>query len=401
MTGMSSSSRLVQAVQVARDGRRQEALALFYRLVIQEPENEIAWIWISDLTDDAHERITALEKALAIRPGSPGIKHRLDRLRLQQEELDQPGLPQISNSPGSSHGAEQVSFDNQFNNYSPIFTVNPFSGSSVGPDGPDEREVIRQAYHRARQLVRAGQRKQALDELLNVIKTDPVQTESEPGYAPIWLMIADLHTDLSAKITAMEKALELRPNAPELRENLHKLRQINADPWQRARQLEEIGEFPQAEAVYWSIATHSRSPVERLEASRQAANLKLRQEAVRITPVNPTVNVLRLAVGPVLLFALIIFIQSGLNILRIETSSLISLAGVFTGSLLLAAIEQRPLHPTWIKIFGHPGSRSEADARVILQVLGWLLVVLPFILFLLGASVRLVELWREIVTWQP
>jgi len=398
MMHMVPSDSLSQAVRAAKDGRRQEARDLFLRVAAEEPNHPVAWIWLSDLLEDPDERIKALEKALALSPGHPALQVRLEALRKQASMAS--SSAQVSPTRSSQAMMEQSAAGN----FSSVFTSDPLAVSSEEAAAPPEQRAApperrasaqaRQWFREAKERVKAGKRQEALEVLQRIV-------EVEPDHPSVWMLIAELQPDLPEKITALEKALALRPNDLEIQKNLNQLKKVQGDPWLRAQQMEEVGDFNLAIYTYMNIAAHSQQAAERLEAQRRIAALKLRQDSDRIKPVDPTLNVLRLAAGPVLLFFVMTFIQSGLKPLNLGLSSLMSLAGVSIGCLLLTVTGLRPLHPVWVKTFGHPGSHSEADARILLRVFGWLLAVVPFLLFFAGAAVRLISLWTAVVNGQP
>ena len=89
------------------------------------------------------------------------------------------------------------------------------------------------------------------------------------------------------------------------------------------------------------------------------------------------------------MFTLLILIQSGLNPLKIPLIALLGEACVLAGSLVVNVTSLRPMHPRWIKAFGRPGTPAELEMRFELRILGWSLLVAPFILFFIDALHRL------------
>lgn len=59
---------LQQAIDLAKAGRREEAEALLRQVLAQQPDNEVAWIWLSGVTRDQDVKREALTKVLAINP---------------------------------------------------------------------------------------------------------------------------------------------------------------------------------------------------------------------------------------------------------------------------------------------------------------------------------------------
>src|SRR5512140_3441220 len=82
---MASSAEVLQrAIQAARAGRKVEARDLLIELVEVEPQNEMAWIWLSGLVDSLEDRIIACENALTINPGNEKVRAYLTELQRQQ-----------------------------------------------------------------------------------------------------------------------------------------------------------------------------------------------------------------------------------------------------------------------------------------------------------------------------
>lgn len=89
---MSPRQQLREAITAARAGNRSQARELFLELVEQEPRNETAWLWLSDLVEDVEDQIIALENALTLNPNRPKVQTRLEQLR-QQQQAQSPALP--------------------------------------------------------------------------------------------------------------------------------------------------------------------------------------------------------------------------------------------------------------------------------------------------------------------
>jgi tetratricopeptide (TPR) repeat protein len=73
---------LRQAIQAAKAGRRAEAQQLLLQLVEQDPRQEMAWLWLSELVKDPQDKIVALENALALNY-RPAVAERLAKLKAQ------------------------------------------------------------------------------------------------------------------------------------------------------------------------------------------------------------------------------------------------------------------------------------------------------------------------------
>lgn len=82
---MSSADLLRQGVEAARAGRKLEARKIFMQAVEIDPQNELAWMWLSGLMDDLEDRIIACENVLTINPANEKVRAYLDSLFMQKE----------------------------------------------------------------------------------------------------------------------------------------------------------------------------------------------------------------------------------------------------------------------------------------------------------------------------
>jgi hypothetical protein len=216
--------------------------------------------------------------------------------------------------------------------------------------------------------------------------------ELNPQEARAWMLLGELQRDPEFKIRMFEKVAALDPGNKEVAQYIEALRPVLANPLRRGQYLEENGDFEGAAQLYRSIAVHSRLPAERIEAERRIADLHLREEASRMQPINPTLNLVRVTLGPVFLFIIMIFLQSGLNLLHTPLLAFPGLVSVLAGSFMVSLTEMRPMHPRWIERFGVPGTGDEPGVRRDVRLLGMALMLAPFTIFLVEASYRLGEL---------
>ncbi len=341
---------LQNAIAAAKAGQRQHARDLFEVITGQDPGCLVAWLWLSDLHDNLADRINALDHALTLQPNNPTVQARRDQLaeRLQQQSA------------------------------LPVKAV-------ADPQQMASHVQAQQLYRQAWMHKKEGKPEEALRELYKLVTI-------ENQHVKVWLLIADLESSSAGQIRALERAQELQLANEAVQSRLERLKQAEQNPLQRGIALEECGEMEQAQAVYRSVAVRSRSATERLEANRRIADLKLRQESHQLRAVSPTLNLLRLTAGPALFFGLLIFIQGGLNPLKLPLVSLLGEVSVTSGSLLVTVTGLRPLHPKWIALFGQPGTGEEAEIRKGLRLLGWGLLAAPYLIFLIEAVHRLVLL---------
>jgi len=81
---LTSGELLRQGVDAAQAGRRLDARAILMRVVEAEPQNEMAWMWLTGLVDDLEDKIIACENVLTINPNNKKVGAYLESL-LQQK----------------------------------------------------------------------------------------------------------------------------------------------------------------------------------------------------------------------------------------------------------------------------------------------------------------------------
>ena len=334
-----------QAVQTAREGRREQAVELFRAYLMMDRNNPLVWAWLADLLEDPSKRTAALETALdCCLPGTD--MHARIQARLKKT-TPRPNAPAIIFETGE----------------------NPLSEMS---------ERILQAQR----LAALGKRGDALLELQQVAREDPYNEQ-------VWLVLSETHTDPSEKIQALERVLEINPTSEHAQQRKVRLDELQQNPLLRGSHLEARGNVQEALQVYTYIIAHSHLPAERLEAQHRMDDIRLRQEVESFHKVNPTLNLARLTMGPVALFVVMVFMQSGLNPLHTPLLAMAGFLSVLVGSLLVSAVEMVPAHPYWIKLFGLPGTGDEPEMRRGLRLLGIALLLAPFTIFMIEAGHRL------------
>ncbi|MBE0697553.1 MAG: hypothetical protein IH586_11585 [Anaerolineaceae bacterium] len=340
-----SSLLLSQAIQILHSGQRAQARQMFIEVVDQDPNNAQAWIYLSHLVEDEEDQLIAIENALALLPGDEELLARREAHLLAYPHLRRTGL-----------------------------------GASLSDE-----------LAQAQQLVGEKKYPEAISLLRNLVY-------QYPGSEKAWLALADLEPGLPERTLAVEKVLKLDPHNPDVQRLLKQVQKEQKNPLQRGQYLEEQGEFDRALEVYLYIVTHSRLATQRLEARRRMENIDLRQEAHHIQPVHPNLNLARLAAGPVLLFLILLFMQSGLKITHLPLLALPGILSVGIGSLLVAVTEMVPAHPKWVAWYGRPGNGDEPEMRQGMRLLGWALMLAPYTIFMIEAGARLGMLQSAILS---
>jgi tetratricopeptide (TPR) repeat protein len=336
---------LERAIQAAQAGQFDLARSLFIDLVDQDANNIQAWVYLSWLMNSAEDRLIAVDNALTLQPGDEELLARREEILMAHPHLRE-----------ESHG------------------------TGLQKDLDEAKALVEgQRFAEAVALLRSTVEKYSDSELP-------------------WLELAKLEPVLKDRVRALEKALLLNPDSSEAQRIKEQLQKEQKNPFLRGQYLEAQGAFGQAIDEYVLIVTHSRKASERLEAQRRIESIQLRQEAHTIQPVNPDLNLGRLALGPVLLFFLLLFFQSGLKITHLPVLAIPGSLSVIAGSLLVAITDMIPAHPRWVQWFGQPGSGDEPDMRRGLRLLGWALMLAPYTIFFIEAGARLAALQSSILS---
>lgn len=80
-------------IQAARQGNRAAARRLLLQVVDQDPNNELAWIWMASVAETVVERRNYLERVLEINPNNERAKQALSRLKRSARETPAPAAP--------------------------------------------------------------------------------------------------------------------------------------------------------------------------------------------------------------------------------------------------------------------------------------------------------------------
>lgn len=71
MTTPDLNAQLQEAIALAQAGQREAARTRLKAIVAADPGMELAWLWLASVTAERAERITYLERALALNPHNP------------------------------------------------------------------------------------------------------------------------------------------------------------------------------------------------------------------------------------------------------------------------------------------------------------------------------------------
>jgi tetratricopeptide (TPR) repeat protein len=326
-----------RALQAAQKGDRQRACDYLRLFLEANPTNEQAWLWLADLSSDLDEQITALEQALHLNPHSGPARSRLERLRLQQQ-------PASAETPDANQAQAWL-------------------------DG-------------AAQEYRKGHKEQALENLLRYVEVD----DSNPR---VWYMLAELAPRLDDKIIALENVLTLDPSYAGARARLDKLRQSVENPLTLGALYEAQGDLDNAINQYIQASMQANSLADRLEARRRLEYAQIKVLAPDYKPISPPLTLARLAVGPVFMFAVLLFLHGGMRLLPTIIPLLLGSASILFGSALIAVTNTMPLLSYWYSWWQKQGLKNEAVARVALLTSGVTLLLGPYALLFTHAFFQL------------
>ena len=342
---MNSEDLLRQALQAARSGRELTARDLFQDVVRIDPDNELAWIWLSGLLDPLEDRITACERVLSINPGNQQIRVYKDRLLKEQN---------------ATHH-KKVS-------------------------GIDEK------VQQVRWYVEDGKRDEALLLLQKIL-------QENNSHKDAWLLFANLSVSINDKVRAYEAILQIDSSDQAVREKLKRFKRFQRNPLDLAAFYEEDGKLDKALELYRVLAAEAGDGPKFERIYKNIVRLEdVKVENIR--HIRPAFNILRLSIGLPLLYILEVLIQEGLNPIRFPAPDLwIGIPMVMFGSFLLAVAGIRSRHAIWKRWFGDPDGKGSNMARVLVAVSGWGMVLTPHLLLVWDSFVRLQTFQVPFIPW--
>lgn len=334
---MYSTDELRQAINAARSGRRQEARDLLLKIVDDQPTNESAWIWLSGLVDSLEDQIIACENVLVINPGNDKVREYLRQLQVKQET-----------------------------------------------------QLQRNQCEESKELVRQAKACAETGDMVSALRFAEQATQRDDGNEDAWLLIAQLSSRLTQKVSALEKAHDINPGSVETQRALDQARQLRDDPFGLASHYEQTGRLDDALKLYNELAAMTRNTREfDLIYGNILRIEKLKAEKIQYVP--PQTSILRLTFGWPLLYFFLVMIQVGLNPFRHHNVLLwLGLPIVALGSFLLSLSEVRSRHALWKQLFSEDGDGSNF-ARFVTAAAGWMLVIFPHVLLLIDSLNRLLH----------
>jgi tetratricopeptide (TPR) repeat protein len=342
---MDSAEILHQALQAARNGRELTARDLFLDVVRIDPDNEVAWMWLSGLLDPLEDRIAACERVLSINPEN-------QKMQVYYEKLLRERL-----------GVRQGKIDK-----------------------------IEEQVQQVRQFVEADKSTEALVLVQSILRVAADHKEA-------WHLFADLSASLDDKVRAYEEILRIDPADEAAGEALQRYRRFQRDPLELAAHYEEEGDLDKALELYQVLAAEAGDSPEFESIYKNIIRLEhARLENVR--RVSTGFTILRLSVGLPLLYLFEIFIEEGLNPIQHPAPGLwLGIPLVVLGSFLVTIGGLRVRHSIWQKWFGERNSQGSNLMRTLVALTGWILVLAPHLFLFLDAYLRMQVFQIPAIPW--
>ena len=342
---MDANELLRKALEAARNGRELTARDLFQDVVRLDPNNEVAWMWLSGLLDPLEDRIMACERVLSINPGNQRIRAYLERLLDEQQEI---------------HARKASELDD--------------------------------LVQRALWLIEDDRHDDAMLHLQAILREDDSRNDA-------WQLFAELSIGIDDKVRAYTAMVRNDPADEAAREAFKRFKHYQRNPLDLAAYYEDEGEQDKALELYHSLAARASDTTEFDRIYKNITRIQYTRN-LNIRYVRPTINILRLSAGLPLLYFFEILIQEGLNPIGHPAPHLwVGLPIVTAGGFFLAVAGIRSKHPIWQRWFGEYEGRGSTTARVLLAIAGWFLTLTPHMVLVLDSLMRLQTFETPTIPW--
>lgn len=332
---MDISELLVKAIQAAHSGRELGARDLFQDVVRLDPNNEIAWMWLSGLLDSLDDRIIACKKVLSINPGNQKVRVYLESLIKEQ---------QTSSSIVASKLDDQIQLVHQF--------------------------------------VENGENDEALIRLREIL-------QNNKDHKDAWLLFADLSVSIQDKARAYQAVVKIDPSNGDFKKELKRYRYYQKHPLELGAFYEEEGKMEKAIDLYRALIAEADNSSDFERAYKNLTRLE-KNKVEKIRYVHPSLHILRLSAGLPIMYFLEVIMQAGFKPMKNPAPDLwLGFLFVIFGSFLIALASVSSRHVIWQKFFGEKGSRGSVAARSIVMIVGWMMIIAPHMLLVWDSVMRL------------
>jgi len=209
---------LKQGIAAFKAGRTEEAGELFLQLIQQDPDNEMAWLWLSGAVETEKDRLACLERVVEINPYNGIALRGIRTLRRRvPEPVAAPAAvaqstvnwlqPTAHSAPAaeaalaeSETGAEDASTENET-----AAEDAPAESETTAEDAPADVDAEIYAFMRqAVDAIKAGDPEMGKTLLVEALKLDE---NSEAA----WLWMTRCVDEIDLKRECFERVLEINP----------------------------------------------------------------------------------------------------------------------------------------------------------------------------------------------
>ena len=102
------NEKLAQAVKLVKEGQKKQGGLMLQEIVREQPQNELAWLWLANCVSDDQQKIACYSKAAEINPQNENTIKALQRL--QQDELNPFQFTNVTIKPKTTNTLSVFSF---------------------------------------------------------------------------------------------------------------------------------------------------------------------------------------------------------------------------------------------------------------------------------------------------
>lgn len=106
---MGDVSKLTDAIDCAKSGEKARARQLLAEVIQAEPNNEVAWLWMSGVVGSKEQQVYCLQQVLRINPNSQPALAGLSRIAPPPTQPDEPVRPRAMETPPEPRRAAEPS----------------------------------------------------------------------------------------------------------------------------------------------------------------------------------------------------------------------------------------------------------------------------------------------------
>lgn len=179
-------SSLNNAIQLIREGRREEARKILELILRSEPGNIQAWFWCVETYSSLEKRIQVLELCLEINPGNAQVMQALQKLRSQRPAQNAVTPPPVQ-PPHQSYSApiKDEPPNSAAPSYEPMYYEDkPKASSSAHPYFDDEPSIETDDYVHTS----TSQKKDTISYSDTFSLTKPKPTRKSYAFYEVWMI---------------------------------------------------------------------------------------------------------------------------------------------------------------------------------------------------------------------